>query len=29
VIRATAREGWELKDVTEEGGAYRITVVKE
>jgi tRNA 2-thiouridine synthesizing protein A len=29
VIRATAGEGWELKDVTEEGGAYRITVVKE
>ena len=29
VIRATASEGWELKDVTEEGDAYRITVTKE
>lgn len=29
VIRAAAGEGWELKDVTEEGDAYRITVTKE
>jgi tRNA 2-thiouridine synthesizing protein A len=29
VSRAAASQGWQVKDVLEEGGGYRVTVSKE
>ena len=29
VSRAAMRQGWQAKDVLEEGGGYRITISKE
>jgi len=29
VSRAATSQGWQLKDVLEEGGGYRITISKE
>ena len=29
VSRATTSQGWQVKDILEEGGGYRITISKE
>jgi tRNA 2-thiouridine synthesizing protein A len=29
VSRATTSQGWQVKEVLEEGGGYRITIAKE
>ena len=29
VSRAATSQGWQVKDVLEEGGGYRVTILKE